>query len=61
MDGFDPIPKTVVAKASREGLSALPNEARRYVEAVEDALDVPIEIVGLGPGREQTVDRRVHG
>jgi adenylosuccinate synthase len=60
-EGFDPLPKAVVAKAAREGLSALPTAARRYVEAIEDALDVPIEIVGLGPGREQTVDRRVHG
>jgi adenylosuccinate synthase len=60
-EGFEPLAKAVVAKAAREGLSALPQTARRYVESIEDALDVPIEIVGLGPGREQTVDRRVHG
>ncbi len=59
--GFEPLPKATISKAAREGLSALPTEARRYVEALEDALDVPIEIVGLGPAREQTVDRRVHG
>jgi len=27
---------------------------------VEEALDVPVEIVGLGPGREATIDRRTH-
>ena len=60
-EGFEALGKAVVSKAAREGLAALPTAARRYVELVEDALDVPVEIVGLGPGREQTVDRRVHG
>ncbi|HEX2022732.1 MAG TPA: adenylosuccinate synthase [Candidatus Thermoplasmatota archaeon] len=60
-EGFDPIPKAVVARAAKEGLAALPAAARRYVEAIEDALDVPVELVGLGPGREQTIERRVHG
>lgn len=59
MDGFEPLHKATVAKAAREGLAALPATARRYVEAIEDALDIPVEIVGLGPGREQTIDRRV--
>lgn len=61
MPGFEPLNKATVSKASREGLGALPTEARRYVEAIEDALDVPIEIVGLGPAREQTLDRRMLG
>jgi adenylosuccinate synthase len=61
MPGFEPLPKATISKAAREGLAALPAAARRYVEALEDALDVPIEIVGLGPAREQTIDRRVHG
>jgi adenylosuccinate synthase len=59
MPGFEPFNRATVVKAAREGLAALPNEARRYVEAIKDALDVPIEIVGMGPGREQTIDRRV--
>ena len=60
-EGFEPLSKATITKASREGLAALPATARRYVEMIEDALDVPVEIVGIGPGREQTVDRRVHG
>ena len=60
-EGWEPLNKATITKAAREGLGALPTAARRYVEMIEDALDVPIEIVGLGPGREQTVDRRVHG
>ena len=59
MPGFDALGKAVVVKAAREGLAALPIEARRYVEAIEDALDIPVELVGLGPAREQTIDRRV--
>ena len=59
MPGFEAINKATVAKAAREGLAALPAEARRYVEFIEDALDVPVELVGLGPGREQTIDRRM--
>ena len=59
MPGFEALNKATIVKAAREGLAALPTEARRYVEAIEDALDIPIEIVGLGPAREQTIDRRV--
>jgi adenylosuccinate synthase len=58
LDGFDPLSKAQVAKAAREGLAALPDAAREYVEYVEDALEVQVEIVGLGPGREATIDRR---
>jgi adenylosuccinate synthase len=56
--GFEPLSKTTVARAAREGLSALPAAARDYVEAVEDALEIQVELVGLGAGREQTIDRR---
>ncbi|HWH07681.1 MAG TPA: adenylosuccinate synthase [Candidatus Thermoplasmatota archaeon] len=59
--GFEPLGKAAVAKAAKEGLGALPAAARRYVELVEERLDVPIEVVGLGPAREHTIDRRVHG
>ena len=61
LPGFEALGKAVVAKAAKEGLGALPAAARRYVEFVEERLDVPVEIVGLGPGREHTIDRRVHG
>jgi adenylosuccinate synthase len=61
LPGFEKLSKTTVVKAAQEGLSALPDAARRYVELVEESLEVPVELVGLGPGREATVDRRVHG
>jgi adenylosuccinate synthase len=37
----------------------LPATARSYVLAIEKKLGVPIEIVSVGPGREQTILRRL--
>lgn len=58
MPGFEVLSKAIVSKASREGLSALPAAARDYVDFIEEALESQIELVGLGPGRDQTIDRR---
>jgi adenylosuccinate synthase len=33
----------------------LPENCRRYVEWIEDALGVPVEWIGVGPGREAMV------
>ena len=45
-------------RAAREGLGALPLAARAYVEFVQEELDVPINFVGVGPGRMETLDLR---
>ncbi len=37
---------------------ALPENARRYFERIEKLIDVPINIVSVGPGREQTITHR---
>ena len=36
----------------------LPENARRYFDRIEEFLGVPIALVGVGPGREQTIMRR---
>ncbi|MDR1028090.1 MAG: adenylosuccinate synthase [Clostridiales Family XIII bacterium] len=36
----------------------LPTEARAYVAAVEEIAGVPVKIVSVGPGREQTIVRK---
>jgi len=36
----------------------LPGTAQRYFERIEALVGVPIDIVSVGPGREQTIDRR---
>jgi adenylosuccinate synthase len=33
----------------------LPLAARRYVERVEELVGVPIVLIGVGPGREETI------
>ena len=40
---------------SASSLDDLPPAAREYVEFVSTALDVPIELVGVGAGRERVL------
>jgi adenylosuccinate synthase len=35
----------------------LPDAARRYVERVERLVEVPVELISVGPGRDQTIAR----
>ncbi len=36
----------------------LPQNARRYIERLEELLTCPVDVVSVGPGREQTIVRR---
>jgi len=36
-------------------LEDLPDAARRYVERIEALVEVPVEVVSVGPGRDQTI------
>jgi adenylosuccinate synthase len=36
-------------------LSDLPDAAREYLDFITEHIDVPIAMIGVGPGREQTV------
>jgi adenylosuccinate synthase len=38
--------------------AALPDNARRYVERIEGLVDVPIDVISVGPDRDQTITRR---
>lgn len=40
---------------AREGLSAVPANARSFLDFVSNAVDTPIAAVGVGPSREQTI------
>jgi adenylosuccinate synthase len=35
----------------------LPDAARAYVDRVEALVDVPVEIISIGPGRDETIAR----
>ncbi len=39
-------------------LARLPDAARRYLERIEALVEVPIDVVSVGPGRDQTIARR---
>jgi len=36
----------------------LPDAARRYVERIEALVGVPVDLLSVGPGRDQTIARR---
>jgi adenylosuccinate synthase len=36
----------------------LPGNARRYLERIEALVEVPIDVISIGPGRDQTIARR---
>jgi adenylosuccinate synthase len=38
--------------------AALPGNARRYVERIEALVGVPIDVISVGPDRDQTITRR---
>jgi len=41
--------------ASKKGYSALPQQARNYLEAVSKEVGVPTYFIGVGPGREDAI------
>ncbi|WP_227356539.1 adenylosuccinate synthase [Haladaptatus salinisoli] len=51
-DGWSDVDWSAVA---RDGYEAIPENARTYLEYVQEELDTPIYAVGVGPGREDTV------
>ena len=36
----------------------LPENAKKYIEKIEELVKVPVDIVSVGPDREQTMIRR---
>ncbi|HKM13641.1 MAG TPA: adenylosuccinate synthase [Candidatus Methanomethylophilaceae archaeon] len=46
------------AEVVRNGYDALPQGMKDYISLVESELNVPVDIVSIGPGREETIFRR---
>jgi adenylosuccinate synthase len=57
--GWEDFSKEEGLRMASEGYDSLPSEMKDYILYLENNLKVPIEIVSLGPGREETVDRRM--
>jgi adenylosuccinate synthase len=41
--------------SSARAFSELPTETQRYLRAIEELAEIPLSIVSVGPGREQTI------
>jgi len=52
---FEGWPEVDWAAAADEGYDALPGNARAYLDYVSDELGVPLSVVGVGPGRAESI------
>lgn len=55
MPGWEDLSKGDLKKVVEKGYSALPEGMKKYLDKIEEELNVPIEIVSVGPGREETI------
>ena len=58
LKAWDEFSKKEGKEMAKKGYEALPKEMKNYLNYLEESLEVPIEMVSLGPGREETVDLR---
>jgi adenylosuccinate synthase len=58
LKGFAPLTAEQRRRAVQRGFGELPPAAQEYLDVVRKALQVPITLVGIGPGREDTVEVR---
>lgn len=58
LSGWTDFSKEEGIEMAKEGYDALPKEMKSYCVYIQASLKTPIEIVSIGPGREQTVDLR---
>ena len=56
MDGWDDLGSA--EKMAKKGFDALPENMRSYIRFIEDRLRIPADIISIGPGRSETIDRR---
>ncbi len=55
---YETLPGWTDSISGVRSLLRLPRPARRFLERIEELCGVPIDIVSVGPGREQTIVRR---
>jgi adenylosuccinate synthase len=55
LPGWKDLPAEEWRKISVKGMHAIPNEARNYMKKISEYLNVPIYMVSIGPGREDTI------
>jgi adenylosuccinate synthase len=55
LDGWPGWSEEEAKNIARSGLEALPEQARQYLKFIENKAGVPISIVSIGPGRDETI------
>ncbi len=55
LEGWEELGPGSWERIAKQGYDALPNQAKRYIEYIEEQLSVPIKMIGVGPKRETTV------
>lgn len=58
LPGWNELEPSAKERALSEGYAALPAEMKGYIRFVEKHMGVPVVVLGLGPAREETIDRR---
>ena len=54
-EGWEDIGKDDWRACAKGGFKSLPKEAQTYLKFISDAVGVPIYVIGVGPGREDTI------
>jgi adenylosuccinate synthase len=57
LKGWDEVGPSSWERIAKQGYDALPSQAKRYIEFIEERLSVPIKMIGVGPKRETTIMR----
>ncbi len=55
LPGWEDLSKEDLDGLVEKGYSSLPDNMKRYLDRIEKEVGVPIEIVSVGPGREETI------
>jgi len=55
LEGWPPFHERLRERLRREGPAALPSSLRRFLEYLTEQTGVPVEYVGYGPGRDETL------
>jgi adenylosuccinate synthase len=52
---YEDLPGWSESTVGAKSLAELPENARAYIRYIEDAIEVPVDIISTGPDREETI------
>ncbi len=55
LEGWAGLEKNEWKKIAKKGFEALPKNAKIYVNKIKEIIGIPITIISIGPGREETI------